>query len=47
MICPSESSRERVEVSHVIIECRVINYNPYIIRQERSGVRSIIAFKAI
>ena len=28
MICLSESSRERVEVSHVIIECRVINHHP-------------------
>ena len=28
MICPSESSRERVEVSHVIVECRVINNLP-------------------
>ena len=27
MICPSESSRERVKVNHVIVECRVIN--PY------------------
>ena len=29
MICPSESSRERVKVNHVIVECRVINHNPY------------------
>ena len=28
MICPSESSRERFEVSHVIVECRVINHHP-------------------
>ena len=26
MICLSESSRERIEVSHVIVECRVINH---------------------
>ena len=28
-ICPSEPSRERVKVSHVIVECRVINHHPY------------------
>ena len=28
MIRPSESSRERVKVSHVIVECRVINPHP-------------------
>ena len=28
MICPSESSIERVKVSHVIVECRVINHHP-------------------
>ena len=27
-ICPSEPSRERVKVSHVIVECRVINHHP-------------------
>ena len=27
-ICPSESSIERVKVSHVIVECRVINHHP-------------------
>ena len=27
-ICPSEPSRERVKVSHVIVECRVINNHP-------------------
>ena len=31
MICPSEPSRERVNVSHVIVECRVITYHPEII----------------
>ena len=29
-ICPSEPSRERVKVSHVIVECRVINHHPYL-----------------
>ena len=28
LICPSESSIERVKVSHVTVECRVINHNP-------------------
>ena len=28
LICPSEPYRERVKVSHVIVECRVINYHP-------------------
>ena len=28
LICPSEPSRERVKVSHLIVECRVINYHP-------------------
>ena len=28
MICPSESSIKRVRVSHVIVECRVINHHP-------------------
>ena len=28
MIFPSELSRERVKVSHVIVECRVINHHP-------------------
>ena len=27
-ICPSEPSRERVKVSHVISEGRVINHHP-------------------
>ena len=31
MICPSKSSRECVvEISHVIVECRVINHHPTI-----------------
>ena len=29
---PSEPSRERVKVSHVIVECRVINHHPKLIR---------------
>ena len=28
MICPFESCRERVEVSHVIVECIMINHHP-------------------
>ena len=28
LICPSEPSRERVKVSHVIVECREINHHP-------------------
>ena len=28
LICPSEPSRERFKVSHVINECRVINHHP-------------------
>ena len=28
LIFPSEPSRERVKVSHVIVECRVINHHP-------------------
>ena len=28
LICLSESSIERVKVSHVIVECRVINHHP-------------------
>ena len=28
MIYPSEPSRERVKVSHVIVECRVIDHHP-------------------
>ena len=28
-ICPSEPSRERVKVSHVIVECKLINHHPY------------------
>ena len=28
LICPSEPSRERVKVSHVIVECRVFNNHP-------------------
>ena len=30
LICPSEPSRERVKlkVSHVIVECRMINHHP-------------------
>ena len=28
LLCPSEPSRERVKVSHVIVECRVINHHP-------------------
>ena len=28
LICQSEPSRERVKVSHVIVECRVINNHP-------------------
>ena len=28
LICPSQPPRERVEVSHVIVECRVINLHP-------------------
>ena len=31
MICPSESSIERVKVSHVIVECRVINHHPVLL----------------
>ena len=31
MICLSESSIERVKVSHVIVECRVINHHPRIL----------------
>ena len=27
-ICPLEPSIERVKVSHVIVECRVINHHP-------------------
>ena len=27
-ICPSEPTRERVKVSHVIVEHRVINHHP-------------------
>ena len=30
MICPSEPTRTRVKVSHVIVECRVINHHPLI-----------------
>ena len=30
-ICPSEPSRERVKVGHVIVECRVINHHPYML----------------
>ena len=30
LICPSERSRERVKVSHVIGECRVINHHPMV-----------------
>ena len=32
-ICPSEPSRERVKISHVIVECRVINHHPHEIAQ--------------
>ena len=28
MICQSEPTRERVKVSHVVVECRVINHHP-------------------
>ena len=28
MICPQEPPRERVKVSHVVVECRVINHHP-------------------
>ena len=28
LIFPPEPSKERVKVSHVIFECRVINYHP-------------------
>ena len=28
LIYPSEPPRERVKVSHVIVECRVINHHP-------------------
>ena len=28
LICPSEPSRKRFKVSHVINECRVINHHP-------------------
>ena len=28
LICQSESSIERVKISHVIVECRVINDHP-------------------
>ena len=28
LICPSEPSRERVKVSHMIFEYRVINHHP-------------------
>ena len=28
MICQSEPTRERVKVSHVEVECRVINHHP-------------------
>ena len=28
LICPSEPSAERVKVSHVIVECIVMDYHP-------------------
>ena len=28
LICQSERTRERVKVSHVVVECRVINHHP-------------------
>ena len=31
LTCPSESSIERVKVSHVIVECRVINHHPFLL----------------
>ena len=34
LICPSESSIERVKVSHVIVECRVINHHPILITKK-------------
>ena len=29
LICQSEPTRERVKVSHVVVECRVVNHHPY------------------
>ena len=28
LICQSEPTREHVKVSHVVVECRVINHHP-------------------
>ena len=28
LICQSEPTGERVKVSHVVVECRVINHHP-------------------
>ena len=30
LICPSKPLKERVKVSHVIVECRVIDHHPFI-----------------
>ena len=37
-ICPLEPSRERVKVSHVIVECIVINDHPLLFSEETGAL---------